>query len=212
MTNLLLNTDLALDDVDAADDRMRRRLGLIREETGRLSRIVDNVLAFARLERDPAKLLPSLCDADRVVEEVRENFAPLFARKSIHCEFEGSFGEEVDLDRDAFAQILSNLLSNVEKYAGEQARAKVSISSNTTAWMIEVSDDGPGIPLEARERIFQPFERVVSSAREGVSGTGLGLAISRELAERMGGRLELVDSERGALFRLQIPRTEKRAA
>ena len=77
---------------------------------------------------------------------------------------------------------------------------------------IEVEDDGPGVPAEARRRIFLPFERAGSRVDEGVSGTGLGLAISRDLAERMGGRLELVDTVGGAKFRLVIPLGERRRA
>lgn len=67
------------------------------------------------------------------------------------------------------------------------------------------SDRGPGIPAAARERIFTPFERVLHSTNEGASGTGLGLAIGRDLAQRMGGTLELLDSAAGATFRLRIP-------
>jgi len=75
-----------------------------------------------------------------------------------------------------------------------------------------VIDNGPGIPREARQRIFLPFERAGSRVDEGTSGTGLGLAISRDLAERMGGRLELLASERGASFRLVLPLHESPVA
>lgn len=208
LTNLLLNTDLAIDDLDVTDAKARRRLGLIREETGRLSRIVDNVLAFARLERKHA-VTSTDCDPDRIVGKVAENFAPLFQRKSIACDFEGRVGHEVRLDGDAFAQILSNLLSNVEKYAGENARASVRVSGGPNRLVVEVEDDGPGVPAAARQRVFLPFERAVSSTREGTSGTGLGLAISRELAERMGGSLELLATGPGTCFRLTLPYEER---
>lgn len=205
LTNLLLNTDLALDGLPVEDGKLRRRLGLIREETSRLSRIVDNVLAFARMERGVVDSRVSECDVAQVLGEVRESFAPLFERKSIVCDYAGLPEGGMRLDRDALAQILSNLLSNVEKYAGEGARAAVRLSTESGALVIEVEDDGPGIPTEARRRIFLPFERAGSRVDEGVTGTGLGLAISRELAERMGGRLDLVSAARGAKFRLVLP-------
>lgn len=210
LTNLLLNADLALDGLSPADGKLRRRLGLIREETARLSRIVDNVLAFARLDRGAHDDRRAACDLDRVLEEARENFAPLFERKGIRCEFTGQAGGPVELDRDAFAQIVSNLLSNVEKYAGEGAKVRVALERTPDRCVLEVEDDGPGIPKEARARVFLPFERAVSRTDEGASGTGLGLAISRSLAEGMGGRLDLLESGRGSRFRMEIPLGERR--
>lgn len=210
LTNLLLNTDLALDDLPGEKGKLGRRLGLIREETSRLSRIVDNVLAFARIERGTAESHASYCDVGAVIGEVRESFAPLFERKSIRCRYDGSPQGDVRVDPDALSQILSNLLSNVEKYAGEGASAALRMTNEEDTLKIEVEDDGPGVPSAARSRIFLPFERGGSRIDEGVSGTGLGLAISRDLAERMGGRLELADTVRGAKFRLVIPLGERR--
>jgi signal transduction histidine kinase len=211
LTNLLLNTDLALDGLSVEDGKVRRRLGLIREETSRLSRIVDNVLAFARMERGNAETHQTPCDVEKVVGELRENFAPLFERKSILCDYDNRVPDDIRLDRDALSQILSNLLSNVEKYAGESAKARVTLTSESGRFIAEVEDDGPGIPTVARKRVFLPFERAGSRVDEGASGTGLGLAISRELAERMGGRLELMPLAKGARFRLVIPLTERGA-
>jgi signal transduction histidine kinase len=71
--------------------------------------------------------------------------------------------------------------------------------------VVEVRDHGDGIPPSARQRIFEPFERVLQSTNEGASGTGLGLSIGRDLARSMGGDLELLDSEAGTFFRLRIP-------
>jgi signal transduction histidine kinase len=209
LTNLLLNTDLALDGLAVGDDKARRRLGLIREETSRLSRIVDNVLAFARIERGPSETRRVPCDVGKIVGELRENFAPLFERKSILCEYDNRLSDKLPIDPDLFSQILSNLLSNVEKYAGESARARVILSADAGEFVAEVEDNGPGIPMDARKRVFLPFERAGSRVDEGASGTGLGLAISRELAERMGGRLELVPNVNGAKFRLVIPLPEE---
>jgi signal transduction histidine kinase len=209
LTNLLLNTDLALDGLSIGDDKVRRRLGLIREETSRLSRIVDNVLAFARIERGNSETHRTPCDVDKVVSELCENFAPLFERKSIRCDYDNRISNDILIDRDALSQILSNLLSNIEKYAGESARARVSLTSEAGNLVAEVEDNGPGIPAGARKRVFLPFERAGSRVDEGASGTGLGLAISRELAERLGGRLDLVQTAQGAKFRLVIPTGER---
>ena len=209
LTNLLLNTDLALDSLSADDNKIRPRLNLVREETSRLSRIVDNVQTFARMERGKSETRAITCDVAKVVTELRENFAPLLKRKSISCEFDCRLTGELPIDRDALSQILSNLLSNVEKYAGESSNSRMVISEVSGSLIIEVEDDGPGIPNEAKTRIFLPFERVGSRVDEGTTGTGLGLAISRDLAEQMGGHLELLSASKGAKFRLMLPLTER---
>jgi signal transduction histidine kinase len=109
-------------------------------------------------------------------------------------------------DADALAQILGNLLSNVEKYV---PGGVVGITTQVAGGelVVRISDQGPGIPQEAVERIFRPFERLHSSVNEGASGTGLGLAIARDLATRLGGSLCLVSSVSGSgcCFELKIP-------
>jgi signal transduction histidine kinase len=210
LTNLLLNMDLAMEQRDASP-KMMRRLGLMREETGRLVRIVDNVLSFARLERGGTSH-GARCELRDVVAPVLQTFTPLFARKSIRCVMEDRTEGGIEVDGDVVSQILANLLSNVEKHAGESAVATLAIYREDGNVVMEVRDDGPGIPTEARRRVFEPFERGSSALTEGASGTGLGLAISRGLAVSVGGSLELVPAPRGAHFRLVLPLEERRVA
>lgn len=88
---------------------------------------------------------------------------------------------------------------------------RLTLTESDNLITIEVSDRGLGIPANHRSRIFQPFERVHSGTSEGSSGTGLGLAIGRELAEKMGGSLGLLDTpeQEGCTFRLIIPLEKK---
>ena len=212
LTNLLLNTDLAIDELPPSGEKVGRRLSLIREETGRLSRIVDNVLAFARIERGAPRTEAAPCHPAELVESIRRNFTPLLERKDIRCIWRMDIPGPHSIDGDAFSQILSNLLSNVEKYAGPGATCHITGEASGGHLTLTVSDDGPGIPPAAREKIIRPFERAHGGTREGVSGTGLGLAISRDLAARMGGTLELLPSAKGGVFRLVIPTTGKETA
>ena len=111
----------------------------------------------------------------------------------------------VRIDPDALSQITGNLLSNVEKYAAAGKWLWLNCAVTEDFLTLEVRDRGEGIPSAARQRIFEPFERVLQTTSEGASGTGLGLSIARDLARRMGGDLELLDNEIGATFRLRIP-------
>ncbi len=111
----------------------------------------------------------------------------------------------IDADRDHLFRILSNLGRNaiqaIESDAERKHQGEISVTANRDGRMVsvDVRDNGPGVPARAREKLFQAFQ---GSTKKG--GTGLGLAIAAELAAAQGGRLELLDSERGAVFRLEI--------
>jgi signal transduction histidine kinase len=204
LTNILLNIDLASEAVDDSPGEATRRLALVQEETRRLGRLIDNVLTFSRHEEGKLRAEPKACVPASVITAVVEQFAPSFARRALEVRCTGDLTAPCLLDADALAQILANLLSNVEKYVpGGQMEIAGVLGDGILA--IRVSDQGPGIPAEAAERIFRPFERLDSRVNEGASGTGLGLAIARDLAAAMGGTLHLLPSTRGACFELRVP-------
>ncbi len=204
LTNILLNVDLAADAIEAAPRDATRRLALVQEEARRLGRLIDNVLTFSRHEQGQLHAEPRACVPASVLAAVVEQFAPSFARRALTVNCTGAVSSACRLDADALAQILGNLLSNVEKYV---PGGVVEIASTLAdgALTLTITDEGPGIPAAAAERIFRPFERLDSRVNEGASGTGLGLAIARDLAASMGGSLRLVPSARGAAFELRLP-------
>ncbi len=201
LTNMLLNLDLVAEQVP---EPAEARLGLVREEAGRLGRLIENVLTFSRGEQGKLTIRAAACRPVLVIDSVTAQFAASFERKKIALLRKGDAAEPCVLDPDALAQIIANLLSNVEKYAPGSEVTLTSIWENGVLIM-RVADTGPGIPAHAAERIFYPFERVDSLINEGSTGTGLGLAIARELAQEMGGTLALMPSERGATFELRVP-------
>lgn len=205
LTNLSLNLDLATEYLTIRPSEARRRLGLVAEEIERLSRLVANVLTFSRRERDSLELKPARCIPSEVVSRTLESFRPSLERRGIVIETELNANDPVLIDPDALSQITGNLISNVEKYAAEGRWLWVGCRILTGRLELEVRDHGKGIPANARDRIFIPFERVLQTTNEGASGTGLGLSIGRDLARRMGGELELIESIKGAAFRLRIP-------
>lgn len=206
LTNMLLNLDLVSAHIASEG---ATRLGLVREEAGRLGRLIENVLTFSRGEQGRLTLRACACQPATVLDAVLEQFSAAFARRSVTVRREIAAGTCV-LDGDALAQIAANLLSNVEKYA---AGCEVTIIATFAGgeFALQVADTGPGIPAQAADRIFQPFERLSSRLTEGVTGTGLGLAIARELAIHMGGTLRLLPSTRGAVFELRVPAAEVQA-
>ena len=222
LTNILLNIDLARDSIPSGDQSTTaRRLDLIRDETGRLSRLLENVLTFSRRERagisngesgeQPLRLIP--CSLDSAIDEVLVQFGPSLERKNLTALklFPETEIPRVLADPDALNQIVSNLVSNVEKYAAEGEVFEIQILPGTThdaAVTLVVSDHGPGIPANEADQIFRPFTRLSDTTTEGVSGTGLGLAIARDLAGNMKGTLKLKrrpDKKSGARFELTLP-------
>lgn len=202
LTNILLNLDLASEQIE--DAVPARRLSLVREEAGRLSRLIENVLTFSRREQGKLELRAHACQPGLVIDAVLAQFAPGFARRAITVRHEGRVTGECVLDADALSQIAANLLSNVEKYAPGCA-VTITVRHEAGEFVLHVADEGPGIPAHAAERVFTPFERLDHRVTEGTSGTGLGLAIARELATRMGGTLRLLPSQKGAAFELRVP-------
>lgn len=201
MTNILLNLDVIEDSVP---ESAASRLGLVREEAGRLSRLIENVLTFSRREEGRLKLHPTRCVPSAVVSATTHSFEPALLRRGITLTLtHGGAQVEALLDADALAQITANLLSNVEKYA-PGAPATVRTRQVGEVFTLTVCDDGPGIAASEADRIFEPFYRVDNRVQAGVSGTGLGLSIARDLARHMGGTLKLLTGEKGACFEFSI--------
>lgn len=204
LTNMLLNLDLAEDELPHDDCTVaREHLTLVRRESARLGRLIDNVLTFSRAERNQlsAHLEPQLLAP--LLEPSIKAFHPLLKRRGIDLDARVPAELIARVDTDALVQIVTNLLSNIEKYApGGPARLEADADSNNVR--LRFQDSGPGVSAGMRERIFSPFVRASDAPTEGVSGAGLGLSIARDLARRMDGDLVLLPSEKGALFELRL--------
>lgn len=210
LTSIKLQADLAKNlmkqkmDHDRLMERMGRTIEVFGRQTDRLSRLVDNMLDLARIEAGKLTLVPERVDLCQVVREITGRFAEQFFHVGCDLEVEAE-GEVIgDWDRYRLEQVLTNLLSNAMKYgAGKPIRVAVSSSGNWA--QCEVQDQGIGIHVQSKKRIFDRFERAV--AQSEFEGLGLGLYISREIIEAHGGVIS-VESEvgHGACFKFQLPR------
>lgn len=198
LTNIRMYSELLEADFGAGDPRAAGYLQIVNSECRRLSRLIDNVLSFARQQRTAPLLRPSVGQVDALVRELITAFEPAFAARGVQLVFSGQAERPVWVDADALRQILNNLLSNAEKYAGGGKVVQVSTRARVGTTEIRVSDQGPGISATQAERVFEPFVRLSSALDEGASGTGIGLGIARELARAHGGDLVLEQDEGGA--------------
>ncbi len=202
LTNIRMYAELLEDELFDADPKSERYLGVIVHESQRLSRLIGNILTFARGQRKKLSLVMGAGSVDEVVREVLESYAAGMAAAKVEVKAELDAPAAVRLDRDALGQMLGNLLGNVEKYA-PGAPLTLQTRQEGAQTSVVVHDGGPGVPKAHQKRVFEPFHRV-SEGLADAAGTGIGLGIARELARLHGGDLRIEASETGARFVLTL--------
>ncbi len=187
--------------------KQRSYLGIITAETARLTRLINNVLDFARLERGEKKYKLEQCDLRALVKETCETFRPHFEANEFKFECQTpDHPVLVQGDRDGLAQVIVNLLSNAEKYSGNQKQIELRLEKNDSKAEITVLDRGMGVPKGCEEKIFEQFYRAHDSLSSGIQGSGLGLTLARQIARAHGGEVGYEGREGGgSCFRLSLP-------
>ncbi len=175
-------------------------------EADRLERLVGDLLDLARLEVGHFELHPSHIDVLRVVSTVVEGLLPRAQRAGVtlHDRSRGGAPVEAHIDADRLAQIVGNLLTNAMAFA--RTHAWVLVERDHDRVVVQVGDDGPGIPAEQLPRIFERLYQADNQPTRRGSGTGLGLAIVAELTTRMGGTCSVRSVEgAGTTFMVRLP-------
>jgi two-component system sensor histidine kinase KdpD len=180
-------------------------LATLESEAERLNRFVGNLLDMTRLESGAIELKLDLVDIAEIVGAALERAGSVLARHRVEVEIAPDL-PMVRLDAILFEQILFNLLDNAAKYAPPGSRIDLQARRDGDLVVMEVIDEGPGIPPADLERIFDKFYRVQAQDRRR-AGTGLGLAICRGFIEAQGGRIEARNrrDRSGAVLTVRIP-------
>ena len=198
-TQLLLGRGSRLD----AETRNELLVG-VAAEAERLQRMIENLVAMARIERggDFGGVRPVLLD--RVVKQLVEREKVLWPEVSINLVSNGPV-QMVAADEEYLAQIMRNLLSNAAKYSGAGSSVEVSLEDGEGEVLVRVRDNGPGIAEDEADRLFGLYYRAAPQA-SAAPGAGIGLFVCRELVATMGGRIwAKALPERGAEFGFSIP-------
>ncbi|MEQ1438335.1 sensor histidine kinase [Fontimonas sp. SYSU GA230001] len=196
-------------DLDAAE--RQRYLGIITRETERLTRLINEVLDFAKLEQGGGEWRLEPVALAEVVRDAANATAQLYVEAGIALDLEPIDARiRVRADRDRLQQVLLNLLGNAVKFAPRGlGRVQVSVTADARDACISVRDNGPGIAEEDQALIFEKFRQGGRQSGGPLTGkpqgTGLGLPISRHIVERLGGRI-WVESRPGggATFRFTV--------
>ncbi len=213
LTTLRMYTEMLATGMVRDETKRQQYLEKLQSESDRLGRLVENVLAYARIEKGKAPTRLQRITLRGLVDRSRERIAERVeqAGMTLAVEEEDGGGDlEVMADPAAVEQILFNLVDNACKYAdrADDLRVHVEVVSTGSDIGLRVRDHGPGIPRAEARHLFEPFTKSDREVAASAPGVGLGLTLCRELARSMGGDLELVDvSEAGAAVLLTLPRS-----
>ena len=191
------------------NEKQSDALARLQRSRKHLSALVDQVLSFARIEAGKVQFEIRHVPVHESLDRLADLIAPQATGKDLRYDFDGCDPDlGVRADRDRLDQIMLNLIGNAVKYTPAGGHIRVSVHCEPTSVAISVSDNGPGIPEDKKQLIFQPFVQLGSSTEATASGVGLGLAISRDLARAMGGDIDVESSAgKGATFTVRLPRS-----
>lgn len=207
LTTFRMYSEMLADDMVRDPAQRTEYLNTLTREADRLSRLVENVLNYSRLEEGRYNTHLQEITLTALLEGIQPVL--LHRTEQVGGRLEIDVGEDtsVVVDVDAIGQILFNLVDNACKYGVGDSHDLIEVQTHQVGDQVSitVSDQGPGIPSEVRKKIFQPFERGTLEAEDNQTpGVGLGLALARALARDLGGELRLDESAAGASFTLVI--------
>jgi signal transduction histidine kinase len=211
LTSIRALAELMLDDPEMPEAQRQQFLGIVVAETERLSRLVNQVLDMAKIESGHAEWHNSDVDLAALLRQAAQTVQEMVRERGATLALHLPDASDAPLpllraDADRLMQVLMNLLSNAAKFVpSEGGRIELRLIPDKDGATVEVQDNGPGVPADQRELVFEKFRQ----GGDGISrpqGTGLGLPISRQIVEHFGGRMELRPGVgRGACFAFTLP-------
>lgn len=206
LTSIRLFAEMLLSGRQQSEERKREYLRIMVSEAERLSRLVDNVLAFSRKGSKARPLPMERLDLAALAEDTLAQLEPHLAKNGFSAGFSADGPLPVLGNGEALRQVLMNLLSNSEKYSPETREITVSCGREGEKAAVRVADRGSGVPAGLGEKIFQEFFRGDDSLSAPKSGAGLGLSIARDIAVKHGGDVKYEPREGGgSVFSLEMP-------
>ncbi len=207
LTSIRMFAELMLEGRIKDQEKKLKYLRVIVSESRRLTRLVNNVLDFSRLEQGQKRYHFEELDVGIFMKDLLEFHNPRIKDAGMKSNLNIPDKEIlIKTDRDALEQVILNLLDNAIKYASSGKEISVLLNTDTKEVEIRIGDKGPGIPESQRKKIFEKFHRVDDSLTARTQGSGLGLSIARRMLKDMGGELYYEPgSGGGSCFIVKIP-------
>src|SRR5690606_22828741 len=191
---------------DPKDADYREALEATIRESDQLIRTFNAILMISRLEAGQSSEQTTTVDLQQTVADVVELYEPVAEEMGVTIEASIASEASITANRELVAQALSNIVDNAIKYSagsGEAPRVQVSLGREGDGYIIEVADNGPGIPDEDRDRATERFVRLERSRSQ--PGSGLGLSLAKAVMTFHGGRLELLPGDPGLTVVMTFP-------
>lgn len=194
----------------AEEDKRQTYYTYIYDESERLSRLIANVLQLARMSRNELQVETHTVGVAELMDMARSKVESQIERSGFQVRFQTDLDltdRSVDVDADAFTQIVINLVDNALKFSrsAETRVIEIAARSHRDQVMLSVRDYGPGVPREQMKKIFKLFYRLENELTRETVGTGIGLALVHQLCRAMGGSVDVINCEPGAEFRVFFP-------
>jgi signal transduction histidine kinase len=189
------------------EDKRKEYYTTMRQESERLTRLIENVLDFSRIQRGKKRYEFTMGDVNASIQDVMEMMRPFAQRAGFTLEYKFEDIPPFAFDRDAVMQIVINLVDNAIKYArdAEDKRIVIRTHQQKDYALIEVEDRGPGIARNQQKKIFEAFYRCGDESTRQTTGTGLGLALVKRFAEAHQGFVDVTNAKpNGVLFRVAL--------
>jgi PAS domain S-box-containing protein len=198
----------------ALPDKAADMIEIAYKNSGRLVRIINDILDIGRLEAGQLALQMTSVPLGELLQQSVEANISYAEKYGVRFVLDTGAGDErVLADPDRLMQVITNLLSNAAKFSPSGADVHIRVRSGSTMIRVEVEDSGAGIPESFRSRIFEKFAQGDASAARRFEGTGLGLSIARKLMEAMGGNIGFSSvAGHGTIFNIELPRLDIAAA
>jgi two-component system phosphate regulon sensor histidine kinase PhoR len=204
LTSIRLFAEAMLEYGPGSEEQQKKSLEVIAYESGRLTRMLNNVLETSRIERGAVSYTLRPGDLSDAVRSAADALDYAFRRREVALS-QSLESVTASFDSDAIEQAVVNLLSNALKYGGATT-VGLSCGESDGEAVISVTDSGPGIPPEEQEQIFERFVQGATRASGSSSGVGLGLSLVKHIIGGHGGRVELQSEQgNGCRFTIRLP-------
>jgi len=206
LTAIREGTELLREQVAGAlNDQQGEIVAILRENALQLQKLIEDLLNFSIVQSHATTLSTAPVEFNRLVEEVLADHRLAMLSRQLEADLELQ-PLVVEGDREKLRVLVDNLLSNAIKYSPDGSRLTIRLVKDDGSARLEVGDNGPGIPPEERERVFEAFYQGAPANKGPVRGTGLGLSIALEYARAHGGSIRVVESTcRGACVQVNLP-------
>ena len=211
LTNIRMYIEMLAQGIAKDAEQEQEYFQIIDSEGSRLTRLINNVLDLAKLEKKQRALDLKPGTIEEIVAEVETVMQAKLKQEGFHLKFVQQTGRAFSYDREAMIQVLINLIENSIKFGRAAERKEIVIRTYSEGrWMkIAVSDFGPGIPRRALKKIFDDFYRVDDSLTQATRGTGIGLALVKKFIHLMGGRIRAENNTgAGCTILISLPLVE----